>query len=219
MNTIYSFLTGPMAWISFSILIGGLTIRILYFIFLSKDKDPEVLRYYHIGYAIRSLIAWNVLFLARSWRQNILFTISTILFHISIFVIPIFLAAHVILLKNSWGISYFTLTENIADIFTIIGMISAAYLFIRRIIDRKIRYISTFQDYFLICLCFFVLLTGFMAYHQYINYNFFICTHIALSELLIILIPITKLSHMVTAPILRGYIGSEFGHIRNVYDW
>ncbi len=219
MNIIYSFLIGPMAWISFSILIIGFIIKILYFFFLSKNKDPEVLRYYHIGYAFRSIVAWNILFLAKSWRQNIPFTIATILFHISIFLIPIFLTAHVILIRMSWGISYFTLSETISDIFTVVGLISAAYLFIRRIIDKKIRYISTFQDYFLICLCFLVLFTGFVSYHQFINYKFFICTHILLSELLIILIPITKLSHIIFAPILRGYIGSEFGRIRNVYDW
>ncbi len=219
MHEIYNFLTGPMAYFTFIIFVGGVTLKILYFIFLSKDKDPEVINYYNPFFAIRSILAWSIPFVSHSWRKDIIFTMATFFLHISIFLVPIFLSAHMVLINLSWGISYATFSNTLSDLFTIFGMISAIYLFLRRIIDKKIRYLSTFQDYFIILLVFFTLFSAFMAYHQFINYKFFICLHILLGEILIILIPVTKLSHMIIGPIMRGYMGSEFGMVRNSKDW
>jgi len=38
-------------------------------------------------------------------------------------------------------------------------------------------------------------------------------------EVMLAIIPFTKLSHMLFFPITRGYMGSEFGGVRQAKDW
>jgi nitrate reductase gamma subunit len=43
--------------------------------------------------------------------------------------------------------------------------------------------------------------------------------HILSGEIMLAVIPFTKLFHMVLFPFVRGYMGSEFGGIRMAKDW
>ena len=61
--------------------------------------------------------------------------------------------------------------------------------------------------------------TGFVAYHQWINYPLFLNLHILSGEIMLAAIPFTRLSHMIFAPFTRAYMGSEFGAVRHAKDW
>ncbi len=219
MDKIYLLLTGPGAYISFALFFGGIIYRVVLFIYLAKKRDHEVLTYFNIPYAMRSVFAWSVPFYARSWRKAPLFTILTYLFHISIFLVPLFLSAHIIMLQLSWHISYPWIPDHLANIFTLLGIICCALLALRRVLDRGIRYITTASDWYVLGLTFLVLLSGFVSYNQLLNYRLSIILHVFLGELLLVSIPFTKLSHMIISPFLRGYMGSEFGAVRGVKDW
>jgi nitrate reductase gamma subunit len=43
--------------------------------------------------------------------------------------------------------------------------------------------------------------------------------HILAGEILIALIPFTRLSHALFVLFTRAYMGSEFGAVRNARDW
>jgi hypothetical protein len=62
-------------------------------------------------------------------------------------------------------------------------------------------------------------LTGLLAYHQIFDYPTMIILHVLAAELLLVLIPFTWLSHLLLYPMVRGYMGSEFGAVRHVKDW
>jgi nitrate reductase gamma subunit len=61
--------------------------------------------------------------------------------------------------------------------------------------------------------------TGFLAYHQWLGYKFWLILHILSGEIMLVAIPFTRLSHMFFFPMTRGYLGSEFGYVRHVKDW
>ncbi len=219
MDKLFLFLTGPMAYVAFGIFFGGLLYRVISFLYLSRTKDHEVLTYFSIPYGLRSIFMWSIPFGSRSWRKCPWFILLSYLFHISVFFVPLFLSAHVIMVNMSWRVSWWWLPDYVADIFTLLGLVCCFVFAIRRLVDKGIRYITTFEDWFVLSLVFMVLLSGFCSYHQLINYRISLLTHIFLGEILLISIPFTKLSHMIIFPFLRGYIGSEFGKIRNSRDW
>lgn len=43
--------------------------------------------------------------------------------------------------------------------------------------------------------------------------------HILSGEFMLIIIPFSRFSHMIFAPLTRAYAGSEFGNVRNARDW
>ena len=60
-------------------------------------------------------------------------TIVTFLFHIGLVFTPIFLLSHNILWRESWGITWWSLPEDIADIMTLVVIFSCIFFFLRRI--------------------------------------------------------------------------------------
>jgi nitrate reductase gamma subunit len=74
------------------------------------------------------------------------------------------------------------------------------------------RRISTGEDYLVWTVVFLVVLTGYLAYHRLIEpYPLALGLHILSAEVLLILLPFTKLTHIFTAFIARWYNGASFG--------
>jgi nitrate reductase gamma subunit len=91
-------------------------------------------------------------------------------------------------------------------------------LLLRRVAKPEVRILTTGWDYFLILLTIAPYLTGFLAKHQAGDYETMLTLHILLSEILLIVIPFSKLGHMVLFFATRFVIGSEMGGRRNIED-
>lgn len=44
MHSVYSFVTGPLAWVAFLVFILGIIGKLVHFYYLSKQKDPDIVR-------------------------------------------------------------------------------------------------------------------------------------------------------------------------------
>jgi nitrate reductase gamma subunit len=62
-------------------------------------------------------------------------------------------------------------------------------------------------------------ITGFLAYHQWIEYRTMLILHILSGETMLMAIPFTRLVHMFYFWFTRAYMGSEFGGVRHARDW
>ncbi|MFW5961046.1 MAG: nitrate reductase, partial [Desulfohalobiaceae bacterium] len=58
MHAVYSFVTGPLAWLAFAIFILGIIGKLIHFYYLSQNKDPDVIRYFSLKYSLRSFGHW-----------------------------------------------------------------------------------------------------------------------------------------------------------------
>jgi len=58
-----------------------------------------------------------------------------------------------------------------------------------------------------------------MAYHHWGPYELILILHILFSEILLILIPFSKLGHMILFFFTRSYIGFEMGGRRGARSW
>ncbi len=211
----YEFLTGPLAWIAFSIFFIGLFVRIVLYIKGLDWKLDRVTYTENVSYgirgAVRSVAFWLLPFGTRSWRVNPGFTILVFCFHIGIVITPLFSLAHNIFLKERWGISFLTIPDAAADILTIAVIISAVFLILRRIILSEVRILTTAYDYLLMAITVAPFITGFLAYHHVSDYHFWLITHIVSGEIMLIAIPFTKLSHIVLFFLSRAQLGMDYG--------
>ncbi|MCG8565262.1 MAG: nitrate reductase [Desulfobacterales bacterium] len=219
MNSFIGFIMGPMVWISFIIFIGGVIYKITSMINEVKKKEAYIFNYMSLKFSFRSIGAWLVPFLPRSTRQHPVFWGVTYFFHILVFLVPIFLSAHVVLFNQAFGISWPTLSDGAADAMTVLIICALGFFFFRRRMVPEIKYLTAPKDFFLLAIVALPFVTGFLAYHQFFAYRWVTVAHVLTGELMLMLIPFSNLVHMILGPFTRAYTGSEFGGVRNARDW
>ena len=211
----YEFVSGPLALLAFSVFFVGIIVRtVMYVRGLSWQMDRVAYRE-HMSYGIkgaaRSIIYWMLPYGTQSWRNNPFFTLLVFALHIGVLITPIFLLGHNILIKASWGFSLPTLSETTADILTIATIAAVVFLILRRIALPEVRIISTAYDYLLLALAAAPFVTGILARYQVGNYDFWLILHILCGEILLVAIPLTKLSHFILFFMSRAQLGMDYG--------
>jgi nitrate reductase gamma subunit len=219
MHDLYAFVSGPLVWVAFIIFFGGSIYRLVSMALLAKKKDGVVFEYFNFKYALRSILHWIIPFASTNWRLHPWMTIVTFAFHICLIFTPVFLFAHIILIKESWDISWWAMPDGLADILTLVVIGSCVFFFIRRKVLPEVKYLTSTSDYVILVLIALPFITGFWTYHQWPASEFMGILHILSGEVMLAVIPFTKLSHMLFFPITRGYMGSEFGGVRQAKDW
>ena len=102
---------------------------------------------------------------------------------------------------------------------TLVVVGSCIFFLVRRLVLPEVQYVTSASDYVILAIVAAPFITGFIAYHQWVNYQFFMILHIISGEIMLVAIPFTRLSHMLFSPFTRAYMGSEFGGVRNAKDW
>lgn len=219
MHAFIDFITGPMVWISFLIFIAGVIFRLYNIYSLAEKKEKFIFNYMSFKFGMRSIFAWLTPFLPVSTRKSPVFWGISYIFHLLLFIVPIFLLSHVALLEESmqWSLPY--LSDSVADILTVVVILALIFFAIRRMVVPEVKYLTGLSDYVFILLVAIPFITGFIAYHQFFAYKAMVIVHVISGELMLILIPFTRFFHMFMAPFTRAYIGSEFGGVRHAKDW
>ncbi len=214
----YEFVRGPLAMVSFAVLIIGIGFRLVSF--YTKGTNPKMLYpEENLTNGFRSIVTGIVPFGTRFMRERPLFTIITILFHFSVLLVPFFFMAHVVLWFESYNLIWQNISNAICDIMTIFVLFACVFFFIRRLVIPEIKMVSQTSDFLLLILIFISFLTGFMAFHQWGAYRPLLIGHILSSEILIAMIPFSRLWHMIAYPFSRYYMGADFGTLLNTQDW
>lgn len=219
MHALYNFVRGPLAWVAFILFFGGILYRLVSMFLLAKKKDPVVFEHFSLYYGLRSILHWIIPFANRNSRERPIMTIVTFAFHICLLAVPIFLLAHVLLWEESFGISWWTLPEGVADFMTIIVILGCGYFLWRRLTQPEVKFVTFASDYVILAIVAAPFITGFLAYHQWLGYKFWLILHILAGEVMLVAIPFTRLAHMIYSPFTRAYLGSEFGSVRHVKDF
>ena len=214
----YDFVRGPLVWIAFIVFFGGLIYQFVRMAALAK-KDKVIYPYMSWKYSLRSLFHWVVPFASKNMRMRYETTIVTFAFHICLVFVPIFLAAHVVMFSAAWGPSWATFSATTADAMTIAVILAAIFFLVRRLMLPEVRYVTFPSDYVLLAVVMAPFVTGFMARMQWFNYETMVIIHMIAGCLMLIVIPFTRLSHMLFFPFTRSYMGSEFGFVRHAKDW
>jgi len=136
-------------------------------------------------------------------RQSPLFSLTSMVFHTAILIVPLFLAGHVALWFRTTGLSWPSIPNTLADMLTIAAVITALALVVQRLSAKSTRVLSRLQDYALPPIIALPFITGFMVMHPVFNpfpYSAVLFIHVMSANLIMILIPLTKLTHAVLLP-------------------
>jgi hypothetical protein len=153
------------------------------------------------GQILRATARW--LFPVGRLRQRLPYSLTTLAFHVAIIVAPFFLAGHVALVRAGTGWSWPVIGPGLADGLTLVAVATAMLLVVQRVTARDSRSLSRFQDYALPVLIALPFASGFLVAHPAWNpfaFNLTMFVHVASADIVLLLIPVTKLSHMVLLP-------------------
>ena len=212
----YSFVEGPLLWIACLTFIIGSLLRAVLFLSVSRKMDKIVYQHFSWKYIFATLGRW-LLPLNKDVAKNPVFTSLAYIFHICLIIVPIWFSGHITLWEESrfeW--SWSSIPDGLADWMTLIFLGIAIFFLLRRIISADIRLISTFSDYLLLIVTALPFMTGYFLTHGTLDSIGFLgdnmqMIHMLSGELMLILIPFTKLSHFILFFFSRASTGIEFG--------
>jgi nitrate reductase gamma subunit len=152
------------------------------------------------------------------WTHPVV-AVVTVIFHGFLFATPILLLAHNELFRQAFGFSLPSLSDRTTDTMTIILLLCGGFFLFRRLFVRRVRAITTLWDYLLLAVTLAPFVTGFLAFRQWGDYPTVMIVHIVSGELMLILIPFTKLGHMIYFFFYRLLIGSEYSFGQGKRAW
>lgn len=192
------FAKGPLFAITFGIMALGLIRHItvqIHSLFIQKGMR---LRNVQWNLIVSDFLSWLFPF-KHLIKGTILFSIVSILFHIGIILLSIFLIDHIVLWEQLLGINLPAIGRQTADILTLITMASIFVLLFCRLFIRRLRAMSQKSDYIILIMVFLPLFFGYMAGHPGVNifsWDWAMLLHLLSAEALFVIVPFTKLAHI-----------------------
>lgn len=138
--------------------------------------------------------------------------ISGYVFHLGLFLAIFFLAPHIEFFRSMTGLRWPNFPTPLVDASVVAAMVALGVLLAHRLNNPVKRMLSGIGDYVAWTVTFLPLLTGYMAYHHlFVEYTLMLSLHLFSVELLLVLLPFTKLFHTFSLFISRWYNGDIFG--------
>ena len=196
---------GPVFRACFVIMLLGLarvvvlnTVSIASLVYASKKNGRTV----PWGPVLTATLQW-IFPVKKGLEARAVFSATSMLFHVCIIVTPIFLGAHILLWERGLGFSWPAISNLAADYLALLAILTGVALLAQRVGAPASRAISRAQDYFLPLLIIVPFFTGYLAMHPSLNpfgYNGTMFVHVMSANLIFLLIPFTKMSHVVLFP-------------------
>ena len=166
----FNLINGHFIWASFAICAVGLIYKTVTFLKVTEKKSypkntqaPKAKEIEHSKFYFKAKLKSSLLS-----KKPVMILMSSI-FHISFFAALLFVTAHNIYLDLFFNISLPSLPENITNFFTLIVLFCGLFFLLRRIFFKRVRAISTLDDYIILLISIAPFLTGFLAFNQLIN--------------------------------------------------
>ena len=203
MDTWLELARGPIFLFAISFMILGLARHAI----LTMSEAIRV--YYRAGdkvipysQVIKATLQWLVPF--RKIGEQAPYGLLTFAFHVSIILTPILLAGHIALIRRGTGLGWPAIPNALADILTVAAFLLALVLIVRRALNSDARVLSKFRDYAILVLIAVPFGSGFLVMHPQLNpfpFEAMLLIHVMSANLIMIAIPLSKISHCVLTPI------------------
>lgn len=202
---------GPAFEIALAVFVFGMVLRLIEILSLGRKADLSEARGSGLGGALRTI-------LTRSPRPSLLkrkrlHIINAYVMHTGLFIVVLAYAPHIEIFKNLLGFGWPNLPSGLIDGIAALTLGSMLLALGIRIKTPTMKFLSTWHDYWAWAITFLPVLTGYLAYnHLFLTYNLMLALHILSVELLLIAAPFSKLTHMFSFALARGFQGWQAGH-------
>jgi nitrate reductase gamma subunit len=199
MDAWIEFAKGPLFAVTFLVMVLGLARQIglqIYFLFVKKGKRLRQVPWSKLA---KETLGWLVPVRHIEPGTGV-FSAASFLMHIGVVIIPLFLADHAALWRRLLGVGLPTIGHGLADTLTLLTVGCGSLLLIFRIFRARHRLVSRPSDYVLLIVFLLPFVCGYLAAHPRVNpfpWNAMMLAHILSAELLLVLVPFTKLAHVV----------------------
>jgi nitrate reductase gamma subunit len=137
-------------------------------------------------------------------RKRPVYSALSVIFHIGLILVPLFAAAHVLLWRRYNGFAWGAMPQRLADVLTVTTIAAGIGLLLGRVIPSASRKLSGLQEYLWPALLLVPFVTGFICSHAHISahaYQQFMLLHVYSADLILALLPFTRIAHCVLMPI------------------
>lgn len=151
-----------------------------------------------------SSLLWVIPF--KKLKERIWYSLMSILFHTGLILVPLFLIEHIALWRRGLGFGWPAIGQTLADALTLLTLTAILALIFGRLGNRNARALTRVQDIVLLLLTALPFASGFLAAHPVYNpvaYQTTMLVHVLSSNLLMCLIPFTKLCHCILLPLTQ----------------
>ncbi len=202
---------GPMFDVAVAVLALGLMVRLVEIFMLGRAHNYAEARGGQLGPGLKTVVTRFVPDPGTFQRSTFDVIVGT-LWHVGFIAVLLLFIPHVELIKQTFGVAWPALPNPVSDAITAVTLAGLIAGLVHRLTQPVKRFLSTPQDYLIWVVTFLPVLTGYLAYHRLIGpYPLILGAHILSVELLMIVLPFTKLTHIFTAFIARWYNGATFG--------
>ena len=216
-NTILEFARGSFFYAALLVFIGGMIYRLVNVIGLgwSKNRVPDkgskakgVVMSFLKGILFWPFIPW----VKNTFKRSPLIYIGGALFHLGLFSVIFLGVAHMLVWKSLLGFGWLTLPLPIVDWLAAAGIAGMLILLINRIINPVARLISGPAEYLAWVFVFLPMITGYLlTHHLFLRYEVMFSLHMLSVDVLLIWIPLSRISHFIFYFFSRTIHGQEFG--------
>lgn len=216
-ESILSFARGPFFQATLLVFIAGMLIRLVRIVFLGWSPDRVKARGSKAGGAAVSFLKGILIWPFIPWVKNT-FSRSPImylaggLFHLGLFVVILLGAAHMLVWKSLLGFGWPTLPMPIVDWLAAGAIVAMIALFINRLVNPVLKLISGPAEYANLLLVFLPMITGYiMTHHLWFPYQVLFSLHMLSVDVLLIWIPLSRISHFMFYFFSKAIHGADFG--------
>jgi len=194
-----AFAKGPLFAVTFLIMILGLLRLVVIQVYVLLQSKGRRLRNAPWKKIITDAASW-VVPVRHMIPGTRVFSFFSFVLHIGLILVPLFLADHIGLWNRWLGVSLPQLSPLVADGLTLLTILCTVMLLGCRTLLLRHRVMSRRMDYVLLALILLAFGSGFLAAHPGVNplgWGAMMLTHLLSAELLFVLVPFTKLAHVV----------------------
>ena len=203
---------GPGLNIAIGIFIVGTLWRLIEIYSLGRKPDLSVPRHRAGASGFHTILRRSISPPGMLKRSPVSY-IGGYIFHVGLAIIVFLGAPHILLIKNLIGLSWPALPSQFIGLAAVVTMAAMVVVLFDRINKPVKRFLSTFEDWLTWAVTFLPVLTGWMAtQHLFLPYTQMLALHILSAEILLVVLPFSKLLHGFTLFGSRWYNGKVNAH-------
>ena len=211
-NLLLNWARGPGFDIALAIFVIGMLLRLFEVLSLSKKADLSAPRGSGPQGGVRTLFGRSVP-RGTIFRKEPLRVINGYVMHFGFFIVLFLYEPHIEFFQSGFGISWPGLPSGMVDAIAAVTILSLIAALIIRLNNKVMKYISTPGDYVAWAITLLPVLTGYLAFnHLLLPYTLMLALHLLSVELLLVVAPFSKLTHMFSFALARWYQGYQAGH-------